>query len=88
MACVVNVINGTMDQSEKDAYIARAKQKYGREPFRIDAKLCGDEVELTYDFGSAKFNRLRRITGYLVGDVGRWNNAKRSELDDRVKHAV
>ena len=88
MACTVNVINGTMDQAEKGAYIARAKQKFGREPFRIDAKLCGDEVELTYDFGSEPFYRLRRITGYLVGDVGRWNNAKRAELGDRVKHAV
>lgn len=33
-----------------------------------------------------KFERIRRITGYLVGDVSRWNNGKRSELKDRVKH--
>ena len=33
-----------------------------------------------------KFERIRRITGYLVGDVGRWNNGKKSELKDRVKH--
>lgn len=32
------------------------------------------------------FERIRRITGYLVGDVSRWNNAKYSELHDRVKH--
>ena len=32
------------------------------------------------------FQRLRRITGYLVGDVSRWNDGKRAELDDRVKH--
>ena len=32
------------------------------------------------------FQRLRRITGYLVGDVSRWNDAKRSELDDRTTH--
>ncbi|MDD2966680.1 MAG: anaerobic ribonucleoside-triphosphate reductase [Desulfovibrionaceae bacterium] len=33
------------------------------------------------------FNRIRRITGYLVGDVSkRFNNAKRSEEHDRVKH--
>lgn len=32
------------------------------------------------------FQRLRRITGYLVGDVSRWNNGKLSELKDRVKH--
>lgn len=34
-----------------------------------------------------KFERIRRITGYLVGTVGRWNDAKKTELNDRVKHA-
>lgn len=34
-----------------------------------------------------KFERIRRITGYLTGDVNGWNDAKRAELDDRVKHA-
>lgn len=33
-----------------------------------------------------KFERIRRITGYLVGTVDRFNNAKRAELHDRVKH--
>ncbi len=33
-----------------------------------------------------KFERIRRITGYLVGDVGRWNNGKKAELKDRVRH--
>ena len=32
------------------------------------------------------FERLRRITGYLVGDVSRWNDGKFAELKDRVKH--
>ena len=34
-----------------------------------------------------QFERIRRITGYLVGTVDRWNDAKKAELDDRVKHA-
>lgn len=34
-----------------------------------------------------KFERTRRITGYLVGDLSRFNNAKRAEERDRVKHA-
>ncbi len=33
------------------------------------------------------FERIRRITGYLVGTMNRWNNAKRAEERDRVKHA-
>lgn len=32
------------------------------------------------------FERIRRITGYLVGTLDRFNNAKRAEVDDRVKH--
>ncbi len=32
------------------------------------------------------FDRIRRITGYLVGTVDRFNNAKRSEESNRVKH--
>lgn len=35
-----------------------------------------------------RFERIRRITGYLVGTVDRFNNAKRSEVNDRVKHRI
>lgn len=33
------------------------------------------------------FSRIRRITGYLTGDLNTWNGAKRAEEHDRVKHA-
>ena len=42
-------------------------------------KLVGEGVE---------FERIRRITGYLVGTVKRFNNAKRAEEKDRVKHSL
>ena len=32
------------------------------------------------------FERIRRVTGYLSGDVSRFNNGKRAEEHDRVKH--
>lgn len=32
------------------------------------------------------FERIRRVTGYLAGDVSRFNNGKRAEEKDRVKH--
>ena len=35
-----------------------------------------------------KFERIRRITGYLVGTVDRFNDAKRAEEHDRVKHGL
>lgn len=34
------------------------------------------------------FERIRRITGYLVGTMDKWNNAKRAEESDRVKHGM
>lgn len=40
-------------------------------------KMTGEGVE---------FERIRRITGYLVGTVERFNNGKRAEEHDRVKH--
>ncbi len=33
------------------------------------------------------FERIRRVTGYLAGDVSRFNNGKRAEEKDRVKHS-
>lgn len=33
------------------------------------------------------FERIRRITGYLVGTMDKWNDAKRAEERDRVKHS-
>lgn len=35
-----------------------------------------------------KFERIRRITGYLVGTMAKWNNAKKAEEADRVKHTT
>lgn len=35
-----------------------------------------------------KFERIRRITGYLVGTLERFNNGKRAEEHDRVKHEI
>ena len=39
-------------------------------------------------FDEGKFERLRRITGYLVGTLDRWNDAKKAEEHARVKHCV
>jgi anaerobic ribonucleoside-triphosphate reductase len=46
------------------------------------------DVVLNYDVEQVPFQRIRRITGYLVGTLDRWNNAKRAEEHDRVKHGV
>ena len=50
------------------------------------AKEYFDEYAEYFDEG--KFERLRRITGYLVGTLDRWNDAKKAEEHARVKHSV
>ena len=55
---------------------------------RAEVALSGDgsELEVRYVRSVPRFERIRRITGYLVGTVDRWNDAKRAELWDRVRH--
>jgi ribonucleoside-triphosphate reductase len=51
---------------------------------RADVSKIGNEK-----FGKGvKFERIRRITGYLVGTLDKWNDAKKAEEKDRVKHCV
>ena len=51
-------------------------------------RLDGEYVELAYHYQNQPFDRIRRITGYLVGTLDRFNNAKRAEERDRVKHGI
>ena len=48
----------------------------------------GDNLVIDWELHEPKFDRIRRITGYLVGTIDRWNDAKRAEEHDRVKHMV
>ena len=86
--CTVTVTGGELSQEEINAYIEHGRQKYGVMPQSLKINVCGDEVELEYHTPKVPFNRLRRITGYLVGDLSRWNNGKRAEEKDRVKHGA
>ena len=52
---------------------------------------CGHEdsnkdVTVCPECGSTNIDTIQRITGYLVGSVSRWNDAKKAELRDRVTH--
>ena len=53
----------------------------------IIVRNCDDGcVDLDWTAPKVKFERIRRITGYLVGTIDRWNDAKQAEERDRVKH--
>ena len=88
MKIIVN--NGEMAEEEQKHYVEFVTKKY---PDKVIEKLIinidGDDVLLETHFKEPeKFVRIRRITGYLVGTLDRFNDGKRAEERDRVKHTV
>ena len=93
------VVNGTdvtvkgidnISEQEILAYmnlIHKDNQRDEIETLEISAE-SGDNVALDYTLRPPQFQRIRRITGYLVGTLDRFNNAKRAEEHDRVKHSL
>jgi len=76
-----------MSETEAEKYIGQIREKVRpKELKRIKIEADGDWVNIWYETASLPFERIRRITGYLVGTTERWNDAKRAELGDRVKH--
>ena len=85
----VNVTGGEMSQAEINSYIDRAQKLYPEKTIQtIDLKIDGDFVDVDYHFADVPFQRIRRITGYLVGTLDRFNDAKRAEVRDREKHGL
>lgn len=81
----------TMNIMEATRYVEYLENKYNRklESLTIEVdKNDPDYVGLTYVFTKVPFDRIRRITGYLVGTMDHWNDAKAAEEADRVKHGV
>lgn len=81
-----------MDEQEIKKYIShireqdKSEHKGGRLSELTISPASSGEVNLQCAFDMPKFERIRRITGYLVGTIDRWNNAKRAEERERVKH--
>lgn len=72
------------------AAIQMMEKEEGRKVVEISIRRTEnpEEYGITPVFEKVPFQRIRRITGYLVGDLGRFNNAKRAEVEDRVKHGM
>lgn len=84
----ITVSNGSLDEAEIKAYIQYIRKNHPHKTLkRLHLAVHGDEIDLHYEFQAVPFERIRRITGYLVGTVDRFNDAKRAEERDRVKHA-
>lgn len=72
------------------AAISMMEREEGRRVVEISIRRTEnpDEYGISPVFEKVPFQRIRRITGYLVGDLGRFNDAKRAEVADRVKHTT
>lgn len=75
--------NEELSEEEIKQYIDRAEK--GKILKLLEIEVDDEYVNLHYHY-SKPFERIRRITGYLVGTVDRWNDSKKAELKDRVKH--
>ena len=81
-------ITGNVPAAESRAYVNYLESKYNRKLKSLDIKIDGDFADLNYECEHVPFERIRRITGYLVGTMDQLNNAKAAEEHDRVKHEV
>lgn len=85
----VEVVNGEMCEEEMKEYVQYVKQKYPQETLTaLVLTVDGDFVDMHYYLQPQPIQRIRRITGYLVGTLDRFNDAKRAEEHDRVKHHI
>ena len=86
----VYVTNGELSDSETQAYVEYCQQKYSdRTIDKLTITVDNDYVNLECEFVPDRpFERIRRITGYLVGTLDRFNDGKRAEEHDRVKHST
>ena len=82
------VVTGNASSAEAAKYVEYIEKKYNRKLKSLDVKIDDEYADLNYEFEATPFERIRRITGYLVGTMDKWNDGKRAEEKDRVKHSV
>ena len=85
----VDYVNDKLDKEHAEKQKADPNYTAPRMPLKsLIIKFDGDFVDLEWEVLSIPIQRIRRITGYLVGTLDRFNNGKRAEEHDRVKHGI
>ena len=82
------IIETNTTEQETQAYVEYLENKYGKKIEELKVVVDEEYVNLDFKFEAQPFERIRRITGYLVGSMEHWNNAKTAEEHDRVKHST
>ncbi len=81
--------NEELTDEQASAYIDYVESKHKQRLRSLELNFDGEDVEIVGgSFETIPFERVRRITGYLVGTMDRWNEAKSQEEHDRVKHSI
>lgn len=83
----VRVIGSPLPDVEIEEYKKYVCEKHpGEKIAELVIESDGEYVDLTCYTQAVPFERIRRITGYLVGSLDRFNDAKRAEVKDRLSH--
>ena len=82
------VIKSNLGGAEEKAYLDYIENKYHRKVQFLTIEEDEEYVNLSYKFEPVPFERIRRITGYLVGTMDHWNDAKTAEEKDRITHQL
>ena len=80
-------LTGDITDEELTLYLTQQQAKSNHKIIKADVTVDGDFIDINSIYGVVPFERIRRITGYLVGTTDRWCDAKQAEERDRVKHA-
>ena len=86
----VNIKGGKISDKEREEYIKIAlNRNIHRTVEEVNITVVdNDYVDIETVCAPEKFQRIRRITGYLVGTLDRFNDAKSAEVRDRVGHSL
>lgn len=80
--------NKKLSLEKQNEYVDYLQKKYkGEMLVSVNLKFDGENVTCDYVVEPIQFERIRRITGYLVGTLDRFNNGKKAEEYDRIKHS-
>ncbi len=85
----VEITSDLPDLSETEArrYVEYVKKRVEGKITAINVTASADgKVDLNWTAQGERFERVRRVTGYLTGDLRSWNDAKQAEERERVKH--
>ena len=85
----VEVYNTELTEEEIKLYIDRARlARPSAKLLKIALVVDGEDVDITSEYEETPFERIRRITGYLVGRLNRTSPGKEAEIADRTANDI